>query len=94
MTDKDFFNEFSREMNLSEQNVHFFSIYENLQTMRIVIIMITLIRFIQINWKFNLKIILFIKFIDLIINIIGQGDLITNKNNYFILFKFIWKILL
>ena len=35
--------------------------------------MITLIRFIQLNLKFNPKIIIII-FIDLIINIIGQGD--------------------
>ena len=56
-------------MNLSERNVHFFFIYENLQTIRIVIIMITLIRFIQLNLKFNLKIFIIIKFIDLIIDI-------------------------
>ena len=42
--------------------------------------MIPLIRFIQINLKLNLKIIFIIKFIDLIIYIIGQGDLLTNKN--------------
>ena len=42
------------------------------------------IRFIQLNLKFNLKIItIIIKFIDLIINIIGQGDLLTNKNVLF-----------
>ena len=40
----------------------------------------TLIRFIQKNLKFNLKSIFIIKFIDLLINIIGQGGLLTNKH--------------
>ena len=49
--------------------------------------MITLIRFIQLNLKFHLKIIIIIiRFVNLIMNIIGQGDLLTNKN---VLFNFI-----
>ena len=81
-------------MNLSEQNVHFFPSMknrENLQIITIVIIMITFIRFIQLNLKFNLKIIIIIiiRFIDLIINIIGQGDLLTKENDVPVLFDFI-----
>ena len=60
--------------------IFFPSMKENLQTIRIGSYNydFTLIRFIQLNLKFNLKIII-IRFIDLIINIIGQEDLLTNE---------------